>query len=510
MRLPEDIRRWPWDLIAIMALAAILRLVLLDLRAPHFDEGVNGWFADQMRETGTFRYTPENFHGPWHFYTVFLSQELLGRNLWALRWPAVLASVLAVPVIFLFGRWFGRAAVRWAALAFAVSPAGLFYGRYSIHESWFVLFTMLFTWGAIALWRERDRAGLWAAVLGLTGMILNKETYIIHAGSLALAAGVFALWGKVSPVRPAAERAKERGWSKQDAWTAGAVAAFLLVFFYSGNFLHPPGLLGPFHALTEWTKTGTAGNGHEKETYDLLPFANYYWLALLARYEWPALLGLVWSVRYAWPGPAVPRLLAILGGGVLLAYSLVPYKTPWCIAAIMWPWFLFFGAAVTASGRRWTNVVAALALTASLAQAIRLNFFRFEADHEPYVYVQTFRSVATFTDPLLALADADPRRYQTPGAIYLESYYPLPWILGSFPNIGYHRGVGPGPLPDAQFHMIEGEKADALRTRLGEGYEEVRFRLRSGVDDCVVFLTTGLAEAMRALPAGRRARRGEP
>jgi hypothetical protein len=26
----------------------------------------------------------------------------------------------------------------------------------------------------------------------------------------------------------------------------------------------------------------------------------------------------------------------------------------------------------------------------------------------------------------------------------------------------------------------------------------------------VVFLTTGLAEAMRALPAGRRARRGEP
>ena len=80
-----------------LALAAALRLLLLDLRAPHFDEGVNGWFADQMRETGTFRYNPENFHGPWHFYTVFLSQELLGRNLWALRWPAVLASVLTVP-----------------------------------------------------------------------------------------------------------------------------------------------------------------------------------------------------------------------------------------------------------------------------------------------------------------------------------------------------------------------------------------------------------------------------
>ena len=70
-------------------------------------------------------------------------------------------------------------------------------------------------------------------------------------------------------------------------------------------------------------KTGAAGNGHEKTAYELLPFVNYYWLALLARYEWPALIGLLWSVRYAWPAPAVPRLLAILGGGVLVAGFLV-------------------------------------------------------------------------------------------------------------------------------------------------------------------------------------------
>ena len=510
LRLPENIRRWPWDLILIMALAAVLRLFLLDLRGPHFDEGVNGWFADQMRETGTFRYTPDNFHGPWHFYTVFLSQELFGRNLWALRLPAVLASVLAVPVIFLFARWFGRPAMRWAALAFAVSPAGLFYGRYSIHESWFVLFTMLFTWGAVALWQERDRAGLWAAVLGLVGMVLNKETYIVHAGSLTLAAGVYALWGRVSPVAPPVRRAARRGWTKRDIDYSIATAVFLLVFFYSGNFLHPPGLLGPFEALFAWTKTGAAGNGHEKEAYDLLPFVNYYWIALLARYEWPALIGLLWSVRYAWPGPAVPRLLAIFGGGVLLAYSLVPYKTPWCIASIMWPWFIFFGAAVTAARRPWAAVVSAILLAASFAQAVRLNFFRFEADNEPYVYVQTYRAMENFTGPLLELAAADPRRAQTAGAVYLESYYPLPWVLGSFPNVGYYSGKVPDELPAAQFHVIEAEEADSLRVRLGSGYEELRFPVRSGVDDCVVFLAPELARAIDALPRQRPPRRGEP
>ncbi len=114
-------RRIPWDLTAILLLAAALRLIALDLKAPHFDEGVNGWFADRLRETGTFAYTADNFHGPWHFYAVFLSEELLGRNVWSLRLPAVAASLLCIPALFLFARWFGRNAVRWAALAFAVS-----------------------------------------------------------------------------------------------------------------------------------------------------------------------------------------------------------------------------------------------------------------------------------------------------------------------------------------------------------------------------------------------------
>ena len=511
MTLPATLRRLPWDLIAIMALAAVLRFVLLDLKAPHFDEGVNGWFADSMREKGHFTYDPTNFHGPWHFYTVFVSQELLGRNLWALRLPAVLASLLTIPVFFLFARWFGRPAVRWAALAFAVSPAEVFYGRYSIHEPWFVLFTMLFTWGAIALWLERDRAGLWAAVLGLAGMILNKETYIIHAGSLGLAALVFSAWQRISPLRPPLERAATRGWTQRDVWTAGAVTAFLLVFFYSGNFLHWKGLYGPFESLAFWTKTGAEGQGHGKEAYDIIPFLNYYWFALLARYEWPALAGLVWSVRYAWPSPAAPRLLAILGGGVLLAYSLVPYKTPWCLISIIWPWFLFFGAAVGAAGRKPARWIAIALLIVSAAFAIRLNFFRYEDDREPYVYVQTYNTVHKFTGPLLKLAAADPRAALTPGAIYLESYYPLPWMLGDFPNIGYHGGKIPAELPaEVKFHVIEAEKAGEIRPRIGPGFTEITFKLRSGKDECVVFFAQDLLDAVDGLPRQKRARRGEP
>lgn len=508
----DRFRRIPWDLIALVLLAAVLRLVFLGLKAPHFDEGINGWFADQMRVDGTFKYRADNFHGPWHFYTILLSQSLLGRNVWALRLPVIVASIACIPVIFMYARWFGRPAVRWAAAAFAVSPACVFYGRYSIHEPWFVLFTMLFTWGAVALWLERDRAGLWAACVGLTGMILNKETYLIHAGSTALAALIFALWGKFSPVRPPVSRAAHRGWSSRDAWVAAAVCASAFVFFYSGNFFYWQGLLGPFDAIAQWARTGAAGNGHEKPAYDILPYVSYYWLALLARYEWPALAGLIWSVRYAWPGAAVPRLLAILGAGVLLAYSLVPYKTPWCVISILWPWLLLFG--VLLASMRWRPVAAVaggLLLAVSLATALRLNFREYENDAEPYVYVQTYRSVDTLTGPLLALAKADPHRALAAGSIYLESYYPLPWMLGDFPNVGYYAdGKIPDPLPQADFHVVESERADALRATLGPDFIERTFRFRSGVKDCTVFFSKDIIGALEELPRMPKARRCEP
>ena len=74
----------PW---LILALAALLRFFLLGMKPPHFDEGINGWFVDQVMKNGFYRYDPTNYHGPLHFYVLLLSQSLFGRNLWAIRLP---------------------------------------------------------------------------------------------------------------------------------------------------------------------------------------------------------------------------------------------------------------------------------------------------------------------------------------------------------------------------------------------------------------------------------------
>jgi uncharacterized protein (TIGR03663 family) len=216
-------RNWiPW---LIVGLGAALRILFLDIKPPHFDEGINGWFVDQMVKSGFYKYDPTNYHGPLHFYLLFLSQTLFGRNIWALRMPVVLGSIFCIRLCFKFEPLLGRNPCRWAALAMAVSPGFVFYGRYSIHEVWLVLFSMLFILGLLGLWKFGTRGYLWCVGMGIAGMILTKETYIIHIGCAVAALPLAWVSDQLTPAKDA--RPAPQTWKLNDVLliTVVAVAA---------------------------------------------------------------------------------------------------------------------------------------------------------------------------------------------------------------------------------------------------------------------------------------------
>src|SRR3954462_15875333 len=113
----------PWPEIAIVLVALVLRLVLLELKPPHFDEGVNGFFVDQMTREGPHHYDPTNFHGRLHFYFLVLMQKLFGGHIWALRLPTALFSPACVAVALGYSCYLGRTTCRLAAIGIALSPA---------------------------------------------------------------------------------------------------------------------------------------------------------------------------------------------------------------------------------------------------------------------------------------------------------------------------------------------------------------------------------------------------
>jgi uncharacterized protein (TIGR03663 family) len=480
----------PW---MIVAFAALLRFFLLGIKPPHFDEGINGWFVDQMVKNGFYAYDPTNYHGPLHFYALFLSETLLGRNVWVLRLPVVIVSTLCVRLMFKFEPFVGRTAVRLAALAMAVSPGFVFYGRYSIHEVWLVFFSMFFILGFLGLWKFGTSKYLWCVGIGFAGMILTKETYIIHFGCAVLAACVCYLSNSFSRVLDS--RSAKQNWSYVDLAVVAGVSIAFIVFFYSGTFLNWKGVTGIFSTYSAWFETGHDGHGHGK------PF--YYWLQLMAPsgqisradflgYELPALAGLVVCVFCLRFKDMSLRFLAIYGVGTLIAYSIVYYKTPWCIISFAWPFLFIFGAAAFAIPdrfRRLTNIVSAVLLLQSFASTIWLNYFHCTTDKEPYVYVQTYNDIYRLTEPVLALASRDPIFYMMIGHVIRPSSYPIPWMLGDFPHVGYYEHDNLPTQLDADFLVVQEDRIAEVETKLHDAYYTDWMTIRSYQDSSKIYFS---------------------
>jgi uncharacterized protein (TIGR03663 family) len=490
-----------WMFWLILGLATVLRVLFLDIKPPHFDEGINGWFVDQMVKDGFYRYDPTNYHGPLHFYILFLSQALFGRNLYALRMPVVLASIGAVWLALKYDRVIPRPVARVAALAMALSPGFIFYGRYSIHEVWLLLFSMMFVFGLLGLWREGTLSYLWFTGMGITGMILTKETYIIHLGCALLAlpiAYISTLIVGVEDSKPAAQR-----WNSVDLAIVCLTGIGAIVFFYSGTFFHWNGLKDLFRTFHAWFETGSSGHGHEKPWY--------YWLELIARYEWPVCAGLVLcGVTFLFRNLTL-RFVAIMGIGTFMAYSIIHYKTPWCIISIIWPLLFVFGGFILLVPRTClviSSVVASILLIVSLSFAVWLNFFRCSSfieanwdrnrplttnireffNAEPYVYVQTYNDIYKLTTPLLELAHRNPRFYHLVGHIIRPSPYPLPWILGDFPQVGYYEHDNNPAKLDADFLLVEESKIAEVERQLQDSYFTEPLTIRPYQDTSKLYL----------------------
>ncbi|MBV9390764.1 MAG: glycosyltransferase family 39 protein [Verrucomicrobia bacterium] len=505
--------------ILIFLVAAIFRLSFLDIKPPHFDEGINGWFCDQMAKNGYYAYDPTNYHGPLHFYVLYVFLRVFGRNLWALRIPVVLASLTTVFWIFLFRRFFGKTIAYLTALGMAISPGYIFYNRYSIHESWLVLFMVMTFWGLLGVLVDCRPPHVWALILGVTGMVLTKETYILHLIAFLCAICVAPVLGKLFPSSPAFTGPKAKIPGKH-VIAAILTSLLLIVFFYSGNFRNWSGLLGLFQTFLPWTKTGVEAAGHAKASDDLFPLLppaltnagplralasfklNWYWLRLMLRYEWFALVGVLFSIRFIFGGHFALRILAIYSVLVLFFYSIIPYKTPWCMISIAWP-FLFLGAAFFQLLVR--NPIRAPAFSNKLRilgfamivpilgyqtwRSYDLNFLRFDSEKEPYVYVQTFRDYHTLVDPVLRKIAKDPdSKEEMSGLILLNSYFPIPWVLGELTDVGYYSQKDRWPKSlDADFIVVEADKSPEVEKQLKDNYFIDDFRLRDGMDECSAY-----------------------
>lgn len=469
-----------------MAIRIVLLIILLlshcyhlGVRPPHHDESVNGWFVDGILNRGFYVYDPSNYHGPLYFYMMTLFERLFGRDVVVLRWTTIVLGWMVTVTPFLFRKWLTSRGAWIAAFFLAVSPAMVFFSRYAIHEMGFALSCILFFYYWLSAregdWSRRTIIGLGVC---LGAMACLKENFVIYVATLLIAEGCLRVYERRFTFTDV-----KKTWSSISLVVAIAFA--LIVIFYSGFFQDPTGIPNFFKAFYLWSETGSKGNGHQK------PF--FYFFSLMAKLEWFALLGLLLTPLALKKVPAALRLLSVMSFGMVLAYSIVSYKTPWCVLCFYWGFICIAGYWLskwmnTSSARYGIGAVLVLGFGFSAYQSYDVAYANPDQENHLYIYGQTYRDFMPPLNEIINAGKADPTLHQSLRIQIISQFtWPLPYILGEFKSVGYFGEANAPAELDGTYVLIDRSLEEKFAPRLKGQYTRQEVRSRQWASPMVFF-----------------------
>ena len=487
-----------------MLTATLLRVVALSMKPLHHDEGVNGFFLTNLMREGRYAYDPANYHGPTLYYlTLPLSipaDYFHFMDAWVVRAVPVLFGLGTVWLLLRLRSRVGAVAALAGAALVAVSPACVFYSRYFIHEMLFVFFTVGLVLAVLRLSETGEGAYLLLASASAAMLFATKETAFISVGTLALAWLSAYVWERLRGGGRARDVVaggfeKFMGQRLAPAYAAGAVALFVFIWvaFYSSFFTNWKGVFwDSFKAFDIWKQTGMS-EFHSK------PWDTY--LRWLVKLDAPSLfLGAVGAAAalFARRRNRFALFAAAWGFGLLAAYSLISYKTPWLALNFIVPMAVAGGYAVQVEGgwddwnassawTPWRVAVLAIfgaALSLSLYQTYVINFREYDDDRHPYVYSQTRREIFGLVEEVRRAGERAGTK-EVGIAMASPDYWPLPWYFRDNTHAGFegHLSSYYDPLKTPVVIGKE-EQLPQLERVLGERYVRVGdlYPLRPGVN----------------------------
>ena len=558
---PADVilseRTWFIAVVAILVVAAILRLYDLNLVPLHHDEGVNGNFLVRLVREGYYHYDPANYHGPTLYYfaavVAWILRPFVGANASlttiGIRFVPALFGLATTGLIFTLRRNLGTIATLSAAFLLAISPGAIYLSRYFIHETLFVFFTLGIVVALFKYYEYPNPAYLILAAISAALLFATKETAMISVGVLVIALVVTqvyrVLWRSITGTRNKKKSGtgsvkdkdyrtfleRAGGSFKLTVWLLIAFVVFIGVYvlFYSSFFTnYPQGVYDSLTTFQIWTKTGQEAHKH--------PAATYIWWLL--EQESPLLvLGAIGAiVAVLKPVKSFAMFSALWAFGLVAAYSLIAYKTPWLALNFIVPLALTSGVAVEwfyEELGRWemskricgyalaglllvaigplpgmARIFADLAFDSSSDtfkgfasvevhgktflpgyQTIDLNFLNYDNDNRYYVYVyaHTRRETLKLVDEINKVAERTHQGSETGITIVSPDYWPLPWYLRDYKRVGYHGHMTPSNEP---IIIAKQDQAAEVQTTFGERYQQIQsgfntagsFPLRPGVD----------------------------
>ncbi|MFI4912252.1 MAG: flippase activity-associated protein Agl23 [Sedimentisphaeraceae bacterium JB056] len=447
------------SILTVLIIGAASRLWLLDVRPMHTDEAVHAVKFGYLLEDNYYRYDPSDYHGPILNYLTLIPVKLAGIKVFEhlsefdLRIvPAFGGILLMLMPLFLWDTKDRRTSLICCFLI-AVSPALVYYSRYYIQEIFLVLFSYGFVLCFCNYLRRRKPADIILAGLFLGLMIVTKETFII---SIAAIVPAFTLANANSGGTKLDRIFFKNIVKTRHAYLFIFIAAGVYVLFYSSFFSNMSGISYP---VSNWGSYAAKGAGESVHNH---PW--YYYLKLLLYSK--ASNGFVFSEALILLTAALGcyeilfskraeycfqcRFIAAYSVSLLLIYSVIPYKTPWCMLTFYYGFTIvaaiYWGRISTCCCLKMKNIAASaiicIIICVQLIECYFVNFVFYCDSSNPYAYshptedvkmfsliIDEYREVSGYEDISIAVAASG------------NDYWPLPWYLRKFSNVGYYDDV---------------------------------------------------------------------
>ncbi len=446
-------------LLMAMAVALALRCPQLDERPMHNDEAVNAIKFGKLWQQGTYKYDPNEHHGPSLYYATLALGRLTGAPDFdhytenRLRAVTVLFGVGLILLLPLVADGLGRKGTILAGLFTAVSPAFVFYSRYFIHEILLVFFAFLALAAGWRYWRSRKPGWILLAGGAIGLMDGTKETFVITLVAAGVALALNQAWNRFVDASGAPVRARplNPGHVLLGFVMWGLLAMVLLTSF----FTNASGPLDSLRSYVPWIQRAEGDSPHIHPWYFYLHRLIFFRAGKSPVWTEAVLLvlALVAAIagfrrrRLGGANPSFVRFLSLFALVLGAAYSFIAYKTPWCLLNFWQPVVLLAGVGAAVLVRSiQRRPFKGLTGAAILASAGYLGYQAWQQDTEyasdprnPYVYAQTSPDILDLVETVERLSNVSPDAYGTMLKVMApeDDYWPLPWYLRRFSNAGW-------------------------------------------------------------------------
>lgn len=357
---------------------------------------------------------------------------------------------------------------------------------------------IFFVMRLLLAWNEGRPIYFLLASASLVLLFATKETAFITIGTMIIACVCVWIWRQIYK-RSFGEIGTDALSEKPLTWknfrealgnsndflliTIAFVAVFVYVgvLFFSSFFTYPEGIQKAFEAYAIWTKTGS--KDHTQSGF--WAYANWLW-----KIESPLIILSIAGTFIAFIKARHRFALfsALWALGLFLAYSIIPYKTPWLMLSFMLPMCIIGGYTINElaiSKAPIQKILAAILAVASAGimsyQTYEMNFVKYDDDSMPYIYAHTRRGFLDLIKEIERYAEKSGKGKEATIEIVSPDYWSMPWYLNDYKFANFH-----GQFVDANTaEMVVASKAQLpeLAPRYAAHYKYVgTYPLRPGVD----------------------------